>query len=89
MPGDTCLFVQTEKHLKVLEKDGMIRCDVLDEYKLEPKGRTVLDDLNNLGYVAMHKKEAAEWERFEQQDYDSDWFPFPDDLPGFKFMSKK
>ena len=66
--GDTYLFVQTEKHLKILEKDGMIRCNVLDEYWPEPKGRNTLNDLDNLGYVAMHKKEAAEWEKFEEED---------------------
>lgn len=87
--GDTYLFVQTEKHLKILEKDGMIRCSVLDEYYLETKGRTTLDDLDNLGYVAMHKKEAAEWEELEGEDYDSDWFPFPGDLPVFDLMGKK
>ena len=66
--GDTYLIVQTEKHLKILEKDGMIRCNVLDEYYLEPKGRNTLNDLENRGYVSMHKIEAAEWQRFEEEE---------------------
>lgn len=68
--GDTYLLVQTEKHLKILEKDGMIRCSILDEYYLEQKGRNTLNDLENLGYVARHKIEAAEWKRFEGEDDD-------------------
>lgn len=74
--GDTYLFVQTEKHLKILEKDGMIRCNILDEYWLEPKGRNTLNDLENRGYVSMHKIEAAEWERFEEdEDYEEEILP--------------
>ena len=65
---DTYLLVQTEKHLKILEKDGMIHCNVLNEYCLEPKGQKVLNDVDNLGYVAMHKIEAAKWEKFENED---------------------
>ncbi|HEX6849109.1 MAG TPA: hypothetical protein VF144_19125 [Chitinophagaceae bacterium] len=72
--NDTYLLVQTEKHLKILEKDGMIRCSVLNEYFLEPAGRKVLDDIENLGYLANHKKEAAKWEEFEDEDGgDWDW----------------
>ena len=72
--GNTYLFVQIEKHLKILKKDGMIRCNVLEEYYLEPKGRNVLNDLDNLGYVAMHKKEAAEWEKLEDVGEDDEIF---------------
>ena len=72
--GNTYLFVQTEKHLKILEKEGMIRCNILDEYHLEPKGRNVLNDLSNLGYVARHKIEAAEWERLEEAGEDDEIF---------------
>jgi len=83
--NDTYLLVQTEKHLKILEKDGMIRCSVLDEYYLEPTGRKVLDDLENLGYLARHNKEAAEWQRIEDEDdeheYESDWLPIPFLIP--------
>ena len=70
--GNTYLLVQTEKHLKILEKDGMIRCNILDEYYLEPKGRTVLNDQTNLGYVAKHKIEAAEWEEYDDDDDDNE-----------------
>ena len=68
--GDTYLFFQSEKHLNILEKDGMILFNGMDEYWLEPKGRNTLNDLDNLGYVAMHKKEAAEWEEFEEEGED-------------------
>lgn len=71
---DTYLYVQTVKHLKILEKDGMITCNVLDEYYLQPQGLTVLNDIENLGYLAKHKVAAAEFERMEEDD---DWdFPF-------------
>ena len=74
--NDTYLFVQTEKHLKVLETDGMITCNVLDEYYLQPQGLKVLNDLENLGYLAKHKVAAAEYERMEDEEDDWD-FPFP------------
>ena len=32
--GDSYLFVQTEKHLKILEADGMIKCNVLAKHKI-------------------------------------------------------
>ena len=61
--GDSYLFIQTEKHLKILEADGMIKSNVLDEYYLEPLGRKVLNDIENLGYLAKHKIAEAEYER--------------------------
>ena len=78
---DTYMLVQTEKHLKILEKDGLIRCSVLDEYYLEPAGRKVLDDIENLGYLAGHHKEAAEWQRIEDEDDEYDWLPIPIPFP--------
>ena len=64
--GDSYLFIQTEKHLKILEADGMIKCNVLDEYYLEPLGSKVLNDIENLGYLAKHKIAEAEYERMEE-----------------------
>ena len=72
---DTYLYIQTEKHLKILETDGMITCNVLDEYYLQPQGLTVLNDIENLGYLAKHKLAAAEYERMEDEEDDWD-FPF-------------
>ena len=72
--NDTYLLVQTEKHLKILERDGMIRKNVLDEYYLEPLGIRTINDLENLGYLAKHKKEEAEWRDFDdEEDEDTDW----------------
>ena len=71
---DTYLYIQTEKHLKILETDGMITCNVLDEYYLQPPGLKVLNDLENLGYLAKHKLAAAEYERMDEEE--DDWeFP--------------
>jgi hypothetical protein len=70
--NDSFVLVQTEKHLKILEKDGMIKRSVLDEYYLEPAGRKVLDDIETLGYLARHHKEAAEWQRIEDEE-DEGW----------------
>ena len=50
--GDTYILVQTEKQLKVLETDGMIRDNGLDEYHLQPKGLRVLNDIESLGYLS-------------------------------------
>ncbi len=66
--GDSYLFIQTEKHLKILEADGMIKSNVLDEYYLEPLGFKVLNDIENLGYLAKHKIADAEYERMEDDD---------------------
>ena len=66
--GDSYLFIQTEKHLKILEADGMITCNVLDEYYLQPLGIKVLNDIENLGYLAKHKIAAAENERQEEDE---------------------
>ena len=68
--GDSYLFIQTEKHLKILEADGMIKSNVLDEYYLEPLGLKVLNDIENLGYLANHKIAEAEYERLEEEDDD-------------------
>ena len=66
--GDSYLFIQTEKHLKILEADGMVKSNVLDEYYLEPLGLKVLNDIENLGYLAKHKIAEAEYERMEDDD---------------------
>jgi hypothetical protein len=66
--GDSYLFIQTEKHLKILEADGMVKSNVLDEYYLEPLGLKVLNDIENLGYLAKHKIADAEYERMEDDD---------------------
>ena len=66
--GDSYILIQTEKHLKILEADGMIKSNVLDEYCLEPLGRKVLNDLGNRGYVAKHRIAQAEYERMLQED---------------------
>ena len=73
--GDSYLFIQTEKHLKILEADGMIKCNDLEEYYLEPLGLKVLNDIENLGYLAKHKIAEAEYERMEEEDDYSDIFP--------------
>lgn len=75
---DTYLYVQTQKHLKILEADGMIICNPLDEYYLQPRGTKVLNDIENLGYLAKHKIAAAEYERMEEDD---DW-----ELPYFLIL---
>ena len=72
--GDSYLLIQTEKHLKILEADGMIKCNVLDEYYLEPLGRKVLNDIENLGYLAKHKIAEAGYEKMEQEDDEDEWF---------------
>jgi len=64
---DTYLLVQTEKHLKTLESDGMIRNNGFDEYHLQPHGLRVLNDIEKLGYVARHKVAAIEFERDEEK----------------------
>ena len=71
---DSYLLIQTEKHLKILEADGMIRRNVLDEYYLEPLGGKVLNDIENLGYLAKHKIADAEYERMEEEDADGEIF---------------
>ena len=73
---DTYFYIQTEKHLKILEADGMIICNVLDEYYLQPQGSKVLNDIENLGYLAKHKLAAAEYERMEEEEEDGWDFPF-------------
>ena len=70
---DTYLYVQTEKHLKILEADGMITCNVLDEYYLQPLGVKVLNDIENLGYFAKHKLEEDEYKRMEEDEEFEDW----------------
>lgn len=65
---DSYIFYQTEKHLKILEADGMISDNGLDEYHLQAKGLRTLKDIENLGYVARHKVAAAEAEREEEDE---------------------
>ena len=64
---DTYILVQTEKQLKILETDGMIRDNGLDEYHLQPKGLRVLNDIESLGYLARHKVAAIEVEKDEEK----------------------
>ena len=52
---DTYLLVQTEKHLKILETDGLIRNNGFAEYHLQPKGLRVLNNIESLGYLARHR----------------------------------
>ena len=65
--GDTYILVQTEKQLKVLETDGMIRNNGFDEYHLQPKGLRVLNDIESLGYLARHRAAAIEVEKDEEK----------------------
>ena len=74
---DSYIFYQTEKHLKILEADGMISDNGLDEYHLQPKGVRVLHDIETLGYLARHKVTAAEAERQEEDEEDAEGYdPF-------------
>jgi len=66
--GDSSLLVQTEHHLKILQADGMIGYNVSNEYYLESPGRKVLNDIENLGYLAKHKIADARYERMEYED---------------------
>ena len=75
--GDSYLLVQTDNHLKILEADGMIRSNALDEYYLEPLGLKVLNDMGSLGYLAKHKIADAEYERMEEEDDEGEIF-WPD-----------
>ena len=73
---DSYVFYQTEKHLKILEADGMISDNGLDEYHLQWKGLRVLNDIEGLGYLARHKvaaAEAEEQEASEEQEEKEDW----------------
>ena len=65
---DSYIFCQTVKHLKILEADGMILSNAVDEYHLQPKGLRVLNDLENLGYLARHKVAAAEADEEEYEE---------------------
>jgi hypothetical protein len=64
---DIYALVQTEKHLKILETDGMIRNNGFDEYHLQPGGLRVLNDIESLGYLAKHKVVAIEAEKEEEK----------------------
>lgn len=66
---DSYILYQTEKHLKILEADGMISDNGLDEYHLQPKGVRVLRDIETLGYLARHKVAAAEAEKQEAKGH--------------------
>ena len=72
--GDSYALIQTEKHLKILEADGMIKCNVPDEYYLESLGQKVLNDIENLGYLAKHKMAEADYERMEMEEDDGEIF---------------
>ena len=69
---DYYMFHQTDKHLKILEADGMILNNGLDEYHLQSKGLRVLDDIETLGYLARHKIAAAEAEMKEEEQDERD-----------------
>ena|SRR5688572_5654055 len=71
---DTYTYYQTEKHLKVLENDGLISSSPLDEYYLQPQGLKVLNDIENIGYLAKHKIAAAKYQ--EDEDEGEDGEPF-------------
>ena len=71
--SDSYLLIQTEKHLKILQADGLIRSNVLDEYHLEPLGLKVLNDIENLSYLAKHKIADAEYERMKEDHDEGDW----------------
>lgn len=64
---DTYFLVQTEKHLKILEADGLTRYNGLDEYHLQPKGLRVLNDIESLGYLARHRVAVIEVEADEEK----------------------
>lgn len=64
---ESFIYHQTEKHLKILEEDGLITSNVLDEFYLQPNGAKVLGDIENLGYVAKHKIAAVGAEKEEKK----------------------
>ena len=66
---DSYIFYQTEKHLKILEADGMISDNGLDEYHLQAKGLRVLNNMENLGYLARHTVAAVEAEQQEEKGH--------------------
>src|SRR5688572_10690965 len=69
---DTYILVQTKKQLKILEADGLIRDNGLDEYHLQPKGLRVLNETENLGYLARYKVAAIEAEKEEEKAEERD-----------------
>lgn len=76
---DSYIFYQTQKHLKILEADGLISDNGLDEYHLQPKGSRILSDIESLGYLARQKVaavEAEEQELREEQEGKGDWVFF-------------
>jgi len=75
--NDSFMFVQTEKHLKILENDGMIRSTESGEYYLEPRGAKVLNEIEDLGYLARHKKQEAEWQKLEDEEEEEFSFDLP------------
>ena len=68
---DSYIFCQTEKHLKILEADGLISDNGFNEYHLQPKGLRVLNDIESLGYLARHKVAAVESEKQEEKGEDA------------------
>lgn len=69
---DSYILRQTEKHLKILEADGMICDSGHDEYHLQPKGLSVLNNMETLGYLARHRVAAAEAEAQEEAEEEGD-----------------
>src|SRR6187431_3493254 len=67
---DSYIFYQTQKHLKILEADGLITDNGLNEYHLHPKGLRILTDIESLGYLASHKVAAIEAEKQEEKGHD-------------------
>ena len=65
--NDTYLLVQAQKHLKILEADGMIKNNGFDEYHLQPQGLGVLNNIESLGYLARHKVAAIKAEKEEEK----------------------
>jgi|SRR6187402_245427 len=65
--GDTYILIQTEKHLKILENDGLIRDNGFDEYHLLTEGLRVLNNIESLGYLARHKVAAIKAEKEEEK----------------------
>jgi hypothetical protein len=69
---DSYILRQTEKHLKILGADGMICDSGHDEYHLQPKGLSVLNNMETLGYLARHRVAAAEAEAQEEAEEEGD-----------------
>ena len=81
--ADYYSFFQIEKHLKMMETDGLIARNVFDEYYLQPQGLKIVNDIDNLGYLAKHKVAEAKYEESEEDGEFEDDCTFPPlDRPG-------